>query len=70
MARPTVNTSCIANKYANRHDERIIEFNDGTPGGAGGLISFKRLEDGSLSVSLYHLDEGVKVHVSEERSPR
>lgn len=73
MARPTVTIQSVADHYANRTDERIIEFSSGEPGGPGGpggLISFKRRNDGSLSVDVYRLDEGVTVNVSAERSPR
>jgi hypothetical protein len=69
MARPKVTTG-PADQYANKTDEKIIEFSSGEPNGPGGLISFKRLADGTLSVSLYRLDEGVTVHVSDERMPR
>lgn len=62
MARPKV-TVGIADNYANKDDERIIEFSSGKPNGPGGLISFKRRDDGTLVVSLYQMDEGVTVHV-------
>lgn len=62
MARPKV-TVGIADNHANKADERIIEFNSGKPNGPGGLISFKRQDDGTLVVSLYQMDAGVTVHV-------
>lgn len=68
MARPTVTIkNVIADSHANKADERIVEFNSGVTNGPGGLISLKRLEDGTLSVTLYRLDAGVTVHVGEDR---
>jgi len=67
MARPKVNTSPVADRYANKADEHIVEFNSGEAGGPGGLISFKRQDDGSLGVSLYRLDEGVTVAVEGQQ---
>jgi hypothetical protein len=52
-----VNTSPVANQYASRH-ERIIEFS--SPNG-GGLISFTLLDDGTVRVDLYQLDDTVRV---------
>lgn len=69
MARPTVNTNPVANQYAGT-GERIVEFGSGKSGGPGGLISFTRNDDGSLSVNLYRLDPGVVVHVSKPERPR
>lgn len=69
MARPRADVG-VADNYANKADERIIEFDSGKPNGPGGLISFKRGDDGTLTVSLYQLDEGVTVYVSDERRPR
>ncbi len=67
MSKPTVDKDPVANQYAGR-TERIVEFGSGEPNGPGGLISFTRNDDGTLHVSLYRLDKGVVVTVSEERS--
>jgi hypothetical protein len=60
MKRPSVIFTRVADRYANSERERIIEFRD-TPTGQGGLISFYRLDDGRLSVSVYNTDAGVVV---------
>ncbi len=61
MARPRVTLKCVADHFTNKKTERIVEFNDGTPGGPGGLISFTRTDDGRLIVSVYRTDPGVEV---------
>jgi len=57
--KPTVLTRCVANSYAGPN-ERIIEFVDRDTG-RGGLISFFRRADGTLSVSVYRCDDGISV---------
>lgn len=59
MTRPSVNTRCVADSYADKRHERIIEFD-------GGLISFRELDDGTMRVSLYRLDRRVRVDVDHE----
>jgi hypothetical protein len=66
MRKPRVNTNPVANTYSSPA-ERIVEFHSGKPGGSGGLISFRRLEDGTLQVDLYQLDPAVVVNVSAAR---
>lgn len=63
MRKPTVLTKCIANMHTDAN-ERIIEYSDRETG-LGGLISLRRLEDGSLRVHLYRHDERVDVKVSK-----
>jgi len=58
-----ITTSCVANHYAGT-DERIIEFMDGKTN-LGGLISFRRTNDGRLLVQVYRQDEGVIVGDAE-----
>jgi hypothetical protein len=53
---PRVLTRCVANHYADKTRERIVEFE-------GGLISFRRQSDGTLLVNLYSLDANVRVGV-------
>ena len=61
MAKISVNTSPVADQYAGR-DEKIIEYS--SPNG-GGLISFRLMDDGTLSVDLYRHDPTVRVRVGE-----
>lgn len=63
MRKPTVLTKCVANLYTDAN-ERIIEYSDRETG-LGGLISFRRLDDGSLRVHLYRHDARVNVQVSK-----
>ena len=58
MARPTVNANPVANAYADKRRERISEFS--APDG-GGLISIRAMDDGTTLVSLYRLDDNVRV---------
>ena len=60
MKRIRVTVNCVADHYANKHRERIIEFTDPETG-LGGLISFRRSEDGKLYVNPYNFDAGVVV---------
>lgn len=59
MARPSVTLNCVADKYADKRSERIVEFD-------GGLIAFRRHDDGTLTVDLYRLDANVRVRVAAE----
>lgn len=61
MARPKITVKCVADDYANRSIERIVEFSDGLPGGKGGLIALRRMDDGTLRVDVYRTDDGVVV---------
>ena len=56
--KPRVLIKCVANQAAS-HNERIIEFD-------GGLIRFVNADDGMLYVSLYRLDNTVRVYVQNE----
>jgi hypothetical protein len=60
MSRIRVTLRCVADHYAAKDRERIIEFFDPETG-KGGLIGFFRREDGSLLVQPYRLDDGVLV---------
>lgn len=59
MRRPRVILNCVADRYTDRKRERIVEFE-------GGLISFIKMDDGTLHVSLYQLDPNVIVAVRGE----
>lgn len=63
MAKPRVNTRCVADRYA-MADEKIVEFSEGI---SGGLISLRRHPDGNLLVQLYNLDKDVEVEPIEKR---
>lgn len=58
--KPKVMIDCVAERYSN-NDERTIEFS--FPEGEGGLINFRRLQDGTPVVDIYRIDQGVKVLV-------
>lgn len=62
MSKPIVNIKPVASRYA-RPDERVIEFSDGK---SGGLIAIERMEDGSLSVALYRLDDDIQIAIGYE----
>lgn len=69
--RPRVtNPARPADQYSDKSRERIIEFSDPqSPDGCrGGLIAFRRLNDGTLLVNLYRLDDGITVTVTDDRS--
>lgn len=59
MKKPKIITKCVANNYASAN-ERIIEFSNGE---IGGLISFRILEGGKMSVHVYQQDRAVVVTV-------
>jgi hypothetical protein len=59
MKRTNVNLKPVADGYT-ATNERIIEFFD-EPTQQGGLISFRRTDDGSLVVNVYRVDEKVTV---------
>lgn len=64
MAKKPVIKSGPASNHAGPC-ETILEFNSGVPNGPGGLLSLTRNGDGTLTVSLYRLDSGVTVTVTE-----
>lgn len=66
MSRTKVIVNPVADTYVNKDVERIIEFSDAETG-QGGLIAFRRRDDGTLHIYLYRLDENVRVAVSGER---
>jgi hypothetical protein len=61
MRRPSVTLKCSADVYADKTRERIVEFSDPVLG-VGGLISFRRCDDGTLLVQAYRCDEKVQVN--------
>lgn len=64
MAKPRVNVCPVANGYSGPA-ERIIEFSSGNDTvQAGGLISLRRTDAGTLDVQLYQQDPTVRVSVS------
>lgn len=69
MRKPTVITNCVANAYTGPN-ERIIEFSDRESSGPnspiGGLISFRRTDDGRLLVRVYRCDPEVEVSVAPQ----
>lgn len=64
MPRPRVITHCVADTFANKSRERIIEFT--FPSGRGGLLSFSTLDDGAEVIDLYRCDPGFIVRVARE----
>jgi hypothetical protein len=72
MPRPHVALRCVADAYADKSCERIVEF--GTTGrqGGGGLINIRNHPDGTTSVHVYCADRNVKAFIpitSEDRKP-
>ena len=65
MSRPTVTLNPGADRYHGPH-ERIIEFFDAELQ-VGGLIAFRRGEDGKLRVEPYRMDDDVLVLVEPRR---
>ena len=61
-----ITLNCPENAGLQPDRERIIRFADRSSG-RGGLISFKRQDDGRLTVNPHGLDEGVEVVVGKER---
>jgi hypothetical protein len=60
----TVNTNPVANHYvSNKAGEKIIEFS--SPNG-GGLIGFRVMNDGALTVDIYRTDPTVIVRTGED----
>lgn len=72
MAKPSVNLKPVAGNYA-APNERIIEFSNGRKSMdalKGGLISIRTLDDGSVVVDVYRLDEGVTVNVEQKNTEK
>ena len=65
MRKPSITTSCPANKFSDK-DERIAEF---SCDGIGGLVAVRRLPEGaplgSVRVDVYRVDPGVFVSSPE-----
>lgn len=59
MAKASINTNPVANRYAGSN-EKIIEYS--SPNG-GGLIAFTVQHDGILRVDLYRHDPTVTIQV-------
>lgn len=55
MGKPHINPKPGADQYA-AGNERIIEFSASDGRGAGGLISVRQGDDGSLTVEVYRAD--------------
>lgn len=62
MAKPKVNTACVANHYADS-TERIIEVTG--QGDKGCLIAIRNRPDGTVGVDVYRRDRGVEVSVGD-----
>lgn len=60
MKRTRITTKCVADQHVEKHRERVIEFFDPETH-KGGLISFRRADDGNLTVEVYRVDPGVIV---------
>jgi hypothetical protein len=61
MKRPRVIMNCVADHYADKARERIIEFSfPGVAGTPGGLISFTAADDGPR-VDVYQLDPSITI---------
>lgn len=61
--RPAVIVQCVADRYANKSNERIVEF--AFPNGKGGLIALRQINPDTCTVDVYRVDEGVTVHVGK-----
>ncbi len=66
MPKPKVTVNCVASHHT-RPNQRIIEFSEG---GTGGLISLERMDDGTLLVSVYRLDDDIQVAVGYDSGKR
>lgn len=64
--KPQVTLKCVANTHTDI-DERIVEFSCARRGDGddirGGLISLRRMPDGTLNVCVYRTDPSVEVVV-------
>lgn len=69
MAKPKINTRCVANQYSGL-DERIVEFDSNDGKGIGGLISFRRNANGALLVTLYRLGHEGDVQIDVVKGNR
>jgi hypothetical protein len=61
VGRPHVTLRCVANQYADRTCERIVEFGTVGRNDGGGLICIRNHPDGTTSVSVYRTDANVIV---------
>lgn len=61
--KPRVTSPCIAEKYNRNKNTRIIEFFDPVLQ-VGGLIEFRRTDDGKLLVIPYRLSENVEARAA------
>lgn len=61
--RPAVIVNCVADRYADRGRERIVEFS--FPNGKGGLIAFRQSDGGVCTINVYRMDEGVEVYSAQ-----
>lgn len=66
--RPTVTTKCVADAYADKTCERIIEFGGNNGEGTGGLIAFRNCTDGTLLVSIYSVTGTVHCTIPQGKS--
>lgn len=66
MRPPTVLTKCVANHYANKGRQRIVEVLDRETG-KGCLISVSRMDNGELQINVYRMDPGILVTASDDR---
>lgn len=65
--RPHVSTRCVADRYADKGSERVVEFGTtGKPGG-GGLIAIRNCPDGTVTVSVYRCDPNVIVCAGDQQ---
>ncbi len=62
--RPQIKTPCVADHYTSG-PERIAEVFDPETK-LGCLVSVRRLDDGTVHVSVYRIGAGVRVSVSKE----
>lgn len=61
MTRPKVTTKCVADSYADKRRERVVEVLDPVTG-KGCLICLRRRDDGTLQIETYRCDDGVIVN--------
>jgi len=61
VSRPEIDTECVLARW-DAPNERTVEFYSGA---VGGYITIKALPDGQVLVSLFRLDDKVRVRVEE-----
>ena len=70
MKRPRVIMNCVADHYADKARERIIEFSfPGVKGSPGGLVSFTDADDGRLEAAARALADSIWTAETGQAAP-